>query len=344
MTTNAATPLVGEATLQRLRQPNGMTAVRYFLALSLIATHFCVLAGLPLAWWVDGDMVVKSFFVISGFFVLYSYLRTGDVKQYARRRFLRTYPLYFVVVAGSTALGCLFSTLPAGQYFTHPQTWRYLLCNALFLNFAEPSLPGVFTANVMPEVNGSLWFMKVLVGFYILLPFIVWLLRRYGRVSVLAVLFLLSVGYTEWCRHLYATTGQRIFDLLHHQTPGYLPYFLAGMAALLFFDRLRRHLGWWWVVAVGIELTARLADFPLIIHLKPVTYAVVLFTAGWFVRPLRVLHRVPDITYGMYLIHVPVIQALLQECRGTTPWLLLASATAITALLAYYGWLLTKTK
>lgn len=338
MIPHPAPPLINDATQRFLSSPNGMTAVRYILAFSLVAAHFCVLSGIPLVWPVDGDMVVKSFFVISGFFVLYSYLRINDVKRYTLRRFRRTYPLYLTVVVSCTVFGCLFSTLSVGDYFTHAQTWRYLLYNALFLNFAEPSLPGVFTANEMSAVNGSLWFMKVLVLFYAILPVIVWLMRRWGRLTVLSVLFVLSVVYLELCDHLYATTSREIFNLLRHQTPGYLPYFIAGMAVLLYLEHFRKTIGWWWLAAAAIALIAVYAGFTPIVYLKPVVYAVVLFTFGLFVRPLRVSHRVPDITYGMYLIHFPVIQALLQEWQGATELWLFVGAVAITLLLSYLCW------
>lgn len=338
MTHRRNSHLISDETQRVLSSPNGITAVRYVLALSLIATHFCVLANIPLVWPVDGDMVVKSFFVISGFFILYSYLRTDDVRRYARRRFHRTYPLYIIVVASCTFLGFLFSTLPVGDYFTNAQTWRYFLFNALFLNFAEPTLPGVFTSNYMPAVNGSLWFMKVLVVFYAILPAIVWLMRRWGRLTVLTILFFLSVVYLELCDHLYTTTGREIFNLLRHQTPGYMPYFIAGMAAMLFFERFRKQIVWWWVAAATIEMIAIYANFPPIVYFKPVAYVVVLFTFGMWFRPLRVMNRVPDITYGMYLIHFPVIQALLQECRGATELWLFVGATVITLVLSYLCW------
>lgn len=68
MTPHPTPTLINDATQRFLSLPNGMTVVRYVLAFSLIATHFCVLSGIPLVWPVNGDMVVKSFFVISGFF------------------------------------------------------------------------------------------------------------------------------------------------------------------------------------------------------------------------------------------------------------------------------------
>lgn len=264
------------------------------------------------------------------------------MKRYALRRFHRTYPLYLTVVVSCTIIGCLFSTLPAVEYFTHAQTWRYLLYNAIFLNFAEPSLPGVFTANEMSAVNGSLWFMKVLVLFYAILPVIVWLMRRLGKLTVLSVLFVLSVVYLELCDHLYATTSREIFNLLRHQTPGCLPYFIAGMAVLLYLEHFRKYLWGWGVTALTIWLLTQYAHCPAVVYLSPMVYAVVLFSLGLFLRPLRLFSHVPDITYGLYLIHSPVIQALLEECKGAIPWVLFTSATIITALLAYLGWQMTE--
>ena len=297
----------------RIRGDNGFTAIRYVLALSLIVTHYAVLTRQEPVWPINGDVVVKGFFTITGFLATYSYLRSTNVKEYAWKRFRRIYPPYLVVVLACFLLGWTVSTLSVSDYFSSDQSYRYLLYNAVFLNFMEPSLPGVFTDNAMTAVNGSLWFMKVQVLFYCCIPFICWLMRRFGRWRTLLVLWLLSMAYIMLCRHFFDTTDNPLFEILQHQLMGQLPFFLGGMTMLLLFERLQDKL--WWVVACGAAVTVVLlaVSHPwLHLLLEPVAYACLIVGLAYACRPLALLHHVPDFSYSLYLMHFPIIQVLIQ--------------------------------
>ena len=322
--------------MSQVSSANGMPFIRYFLAFSLIATHFCVLADKPLVWPIIGDHVVKSFFVIAGFYATYSYLRSGNLMTYAKKRFLRTYPLYFCVVALCTVFGWVFSTLSLGEYFTSGQTLRYFLSNVCFLNFVEPSLPGVFTENFTSAVNPSLWFMKVLVMFYAVVPLMVWLMRRLGKWPVLLLFLVVGIAYREVCLYLYESTGIQSYATWSHQLPGQLPYFLAGMAVILYFDVFCRY--WRPVLTGGMLLGLTYIESRPLSYLWPLVYAVFIIGIAYFLRPLPSLRRYPDITYGLYLIHAPVVQAYLQCLPDTEPLLLFGMVVVTTVILAYVGW------
>jgi hypothetical protein len=62
----------------------------------------------------------------------------------------------------------LFSNISTSEYFRSPQLFKYFIVNVFFMNFLQPSLPGVFVENGSQAVNGSLWTIKLEIGFYIL--------------------------------------------------------------------------------------------------------------------------------------------------------------------------------
>ena len=107
------------------------------------------------------------FFILSGFWITISLFRSNSVKEYVVKRIKKIFPMYLIVIITFSILFYYFSNLSFSEYFTSSDYWKYLLCNVLTLNFIQPSLHNVF--NNVP-VNGSLWTIKVEIGFYILLP------------------------------------------------------------------------------------------------------------------------------------------------------------------------------
>ena len=78
-----------------------MGFLRFLLALSVLAAHSGTLFGLNL---LPGDMAVEAFFIISGFYMAMvlneKYFATVNYyKLFITNRFLRIYPLYWIVLA-----------------------------------------------------------------------------------------------------------------------------------------------------------------------------------------------------------------------------------------------------
>ena len=162
--------LLNEKSRELLKKGNCFDFMRYFFAVSLIIVHFCTLADVDQFWIITGPIRVKAFFIISGFLVFYSYIKREDLKDYIEKRIRRILPPYFLVVISCVLLGFFITSLSKQDYVTSKETYKYLISNFSFLNFIQPTLPGVFESNPMPAVNGSLWTMKVEVMFYVSVP------------------------------------------------------------------------------------------------------------------------------------------------------------------------------
>lgn len=141
----------------RLRA-NNFDLLRLLFAGTVCLVHVHGLSGFselePVTRILSSGMAVKAFFVVSGFLIFMSFERSSSLWAYARKRVRRIYPAYFTVVM-LCAIGLVaVSSYNIEDYFS--SAWlKYVVANLFFLNFLHPTLPGVFEANKIPEVNGA---------------------------------------------------------------------------------------------------------------------------------------------------------------------------------------------
>lgn len=161
---------------------NAFNFIRLICALIVIYEHSVILTEMKVLPLNLRSVAVNVFFILSGFWVTLSYLRSSSVKEYAKKRCNKIFPLYFTVVILSAILLVFFSNLSAKDYFTNSEFYKYLIANLTTLNFIHPTLPGVFEGLALGgSVNGSLWTIKIELGFYIILPLIVYLINKMSK-------------------------------------------------------------------------------------------------------------------------------------------------------------------
>lgn len=318
---------------------NNFDLLRFALAGIVVLFHVHVLSRSEslafLSRFLSPDIAVKGFFVVSGYLILRSWDGSKGLTDYASKRIRRVYPGYAAVVLGCALLGTLVSALPAGQYFSW-QWLRYITANLLFLNFLAPTLPGVFVQNPEATVNGALWTLKIEVMFYAIVPLLAWLIRRYGAVTITVTIYVLSVAYSLTMLHLAETSGRSILSILAHQLPGQLSFFMSG--ALLYYKEpsIRR----WLPVAAPASVALLALHHPLIdATLRPflLGITVIYFAIGF--PYLGNFGRFGDFSYGIYIIHFPVLQWLVsQGWFGVAPLGTLLVACAVILALAIVSW------
>ena len=162
---------------------NAFNFIRLICALIVIYEHSVILTEVKVLPCLNlRSVAVNVFFILSGFWVTLSYLRSSSVKEYAKKRCNKIFPLYFTVVILSAILLVFFSNLSAKDYFTDSEFKKYLIANLTTLNFIHPTLPGVFEGLALGgSVIGSLWTIKIELGFYIILPLIVYLINKMSK-------------------------------------------------------------------------------------------------------------------------------------------------------------------
>ncbi len=329
---------------------NNLDCLRLLLASIVALFHVSALTNLdafsPLGTYLSPHFAVKSFFVISGLLIYRSYTRSSSAGSYYEKRIRRIYPAYFtVIVLSAVALSCL-SSLPLARYFVSAGFWKYLGANLLFLNFLAPSLPGVFSSNAMNSVNGALWTLKIEVAFYIFVPCMHYLCTRFGTKRVVAAVFLLSCAWrygfgilAAWKESSLSYAGQgtrNIYSELQVQFPSQLTYFTIGILLLLYFDKLQPNI----VKVALVSLCLFLMD-----HWFMKGYLDVLWIAGFvfvfgFWRYFGNFAKYGDISYGTYIVHWPVLQAMIAcgLAARFSPALFLSAAMILIFLAAFLLW------
>lgn len=279
---------------------NNFTLLRLLLAVMVVFGHFKLLTGGASSHFPFNlaDAGVDCFFVVSGFMITGSVERSRSVSAFYMRRVFRLMPMYVFVVLAQTVV--LVSLLPDGPLSAMRQATSYVICNLLFANFLQPDIGGILQANLaVASINPSLWTLKIEIGFYLVVPLIYMAVQRWGW-PVLAVLFAASASFEIVTLHLG-------LDRYAKQLPGQLQFFALGMALYLYGSRIR--IGP--LVAVAVSVGFLLAwtwlwPIPAVVRPLIVGAFVFCFALRLPIPPLRA-----DLSYGVYLLHGPVIQTLL---------------------------------
>jgi len=295
--------------------PNNMGMVRYLLAFAVVVAHFNGLVGADIRFPFTSYTAVGGFFALSGFLIYGSYLRKRNLRAYIVSRMVRLLPAYFFIVL-ACAFGLVFvSSLSAQQYFTSPEFWKYLGANLTFMNFLQPTLPGVFDGLESPAVNGSLWTLKIEWMLYLSVPLTVWVVSKLkGRATLtFLMIFLISVAYRIVFRHLYEATGVQIYEILGRQMFGQLTYFYCGVLIYYWFDVFMRYR------RVLLPVSLILILFPvhrydLDILIDPVAFSTFVICLSMWGKWGTWEGKRDNVSYNMYLVHCPICQ--LAACFG----------------------------
>jgi len=235
------------------------------------------------------------------------------------------------------ALGlALASARPLAEYFSF--AWlKYVAANLVFLNFLQPTLPGVFEANHLAAVNGALWTLKIEVMFYVSVPVLAYAFRKAPRLPAMALIYGASVAYFGLLTAAAERTGSGLYHELARQLPGQLSYFMSGAFLyyyLPFFERNKVYL----LMAAGAALAIdRFVPMPA---LEPFALAAVVVFFGLFPY-VGNFGKYGDFSYGAYILHFPIIQLFVQaDWFSDSPGLFLAAvvvAVAAGAVLMWHG-------
>ena len=288
---------------------NNLTLVRLILAVIVVFVHFYYLLDLN-SWLIENSLIssrfaVEAFFVISGYLIFMSYDNSKDFSEYMSKRLYRIYPAYLVVILSCSFLLFFLSTKSFSEYFSF-ELLKYFISNLLMLNFLEPTLPGVFLENKSPAVNGALWTLKIELIFYLCVPLIVFLIKKYGFLKVFCSLYLISEMYIFLMGLLIERNGN--FSALLHQFPAQLRFFMFGSLFYYYGDKLFESRNALFILGLSASLINLLYDFDI---LRPLSSGLLMMVLSLYL-PFYKIDKYGDYSYGIYIFHFPLIQIFIE--------------------------------
>jgi peptidoglycan/LPS O-acetylase OafA/YrhL len=299
---------------------------------------------------------VPIFFAISGFLIMQAYERAADVRSYARNRILRVFPGLWVCFAMSLGLLGAFGMLTS-DFVSTPSFSLWIAGQLTVVQFYNPEALRRFGVGV---VNGSLWTIPVELQFYAVVPLMHWLSARssIGRRTATSILALATLGsFSLWLLTQTGPVESMWQKLLQVTLAPNLFMFLFGVMLLRHWTSVKQLVegrGWLWL---AVYLGARLVQTVV----QAAAPGAVMMVASWTMAFVSFallalatislaftnraasakLLRGHDLSYGMYIFHMLVLNTFVQlGLRGK--FALLAPAVLCTALLAAGSWLMVE--
>lgn len=311
-----------------------LTGLRGLAAAIVFISHAAIAGFLPSPLGHGfGQVGVMIFFVLSGYLMSHLYIKrpftAANVRSYAAARVGRVVPLYLAVVAVSIVV---FNFVWADfRYALDLDEPGVLLRAALFLN-----------------APFELWTIPVEIQFYVTFIAAWWLYGRLGRMAIVLVAVLVTAPALFYMAVYQATPtilptygfafflGALTADLMpiiQSRLGGRVPSLTGAVFLVLLFlntPELRERVGLTIVDPSQVFLST---------WLDPITWVIVygLFVSCLLTLPsLRLLDSRPfvqlgNISYGLYLLHYPIIE-IVDRTIGNSPLGLITAAVASCGL------------
>ena len=307
---------------------NAFAFLRMVLALLVIATHCFTLGGVgtdPLGRITEGrhslgEIGVAIFFLLSGFLITRSGLRSRTVGRFFWHRFLRVFPGYWVcLVVTAFLFSPLFEFIRHGGVFSADGSWAYLRGNwAMFhlngfsiigvMNFHPSTIGSALNGNPHPwGINGSLWSLPYECTCYLILGLFAFagILRR-GRLGIVLLYFGLWTLYAFSC--LDPEYFEECFPYLMFQPLVLLTlYFSAGCVCYLYRESIPASKVLFGACLVLLMAGLAFGSFGLV---APIALSYVFMCLAFWV-PIRRFDAWGDFSYGTYIYAFPVQQGLV---------------------------------
>ncbi|MFT3719908.1 acyltransferase family protein [Pseudorhodoferax sp.] len=345
--------------MEQSHSHNNFDLVRLFAATQVVLVH--VVSWMPDLRH-DGWLRVLSlfpgvpiFFFISGFLIGGSWRRNPNAPAYVASRVLRIFPALWVACLFNLVLLLLLFTGPLLDNLGTVVGWM-----AMQLSFLQSWNPPFLRTYGMGVANPVLWTIPVELAFYVVLP-VLWVLgQRLARprtvlLGTAGLSLLLCWWATDWLspHDPHVEMLRKVMTVSPVSFVSWLWMFLLGVLAQLEFERLRPWVagraGRFLALAAAVGGLSLVVDLPPLLHL-PGNEIGVLNALANGLACLAFAYSYPglaarwlrgyDVSYGVYLYHMPICNALI--VLGWAGWQGGALVLAGTAVCAVLSWVLVE--
>ena len=321
---------------------NNFNLIRLFAAMQVAIVHSAGHLNINIQYLKFLDLLpgVPIFFFISGFLIIKSF-KKNKLKNFFFNRILRIYPaLYFCFIL--TFLSILFSQYLNNIDINYYQLFLWLVTQLSFFQFYNPDFLRGYGVGV---ANGSLWTISVEVQFYLLTFFIsLLLLNKYKKLLIVIFGIIIFLNIQNSIFNEKITFFSKLFNVSFFP---WLYMFLWG-CYLESNERLQKKIknyNIFIIIFIFIVLNYFCSELDIFRGrtnaLNPVEFfflSLIIFKIAYIkIKIPENFFTNNDISYGIYLYHMPIVNFLIYK-NLTKTYLLLALCITLTMLLATISW------
>jgi peptidoglycan/LPS O-acetylase OafA/YrhL len=286
---------------------------------------------------------VAIFFVISGYLILQSVMKTDSILSYFWKRTLRIFPgLLVVLLLCVFILGPIVTSLSISDYFSSSSSYKHLY-SATIYNISHLSLQGVFETNPNQAVNGSLWTLQYEFTCYNFIALIIFFFKSIDKIKpyLIVCLYVLIISFRIYLGERYFwfnysssfLAGMNIMYLYE-----WMIYFMSGMILYLFGMKYN---------CMFLTLGIILSLYTILLFFDQINFAritiyflipLIVFVIAFKVPQISELSKYGDISYGMYIYAYPIQQLILHYNHKITIELFVVLSILFTIPFAMLSW------
>lgn len=337
--------------LINFKKENNLNLIRLVAALQVAFSHSIAHLDIKAEWLlILNDKFLKYFpgvpifFFVSGFLIYWSFQRnSNNVLQYFKNRLLRIYPaLWFALII--TIFLLFLSTNNFKELVSQYDFIMWFLAQISFFQFYTPEILR-FWGTGTP--NGALWTIVIELQFYLFIPIIYYLVKK--NIALFYSIFILSIGssiYLGFSDPNFLSSkllGVFLFPWLH--------YFLLGVILFMHWEKMKKFIENKFIFWLIIYLVYNLF-FDLYLGINTYSYFII--------SPLNIISDIillfltfsaattknnfgyklisdNDISYGVYIYHMIVINTLITfNLVSNTLYLIIS--LFLSCLLGFISW------
>ncbi|WP_299773699.1 acyltransferase [uncultured Pseudoteredinibacter sp.] len=329
---------------------NNFDLIRLVAAIQVAVYHACVHLGL------DGQESwgfrllelfpgVPVFFFVSGFLISRSFESNSDLGLYVRSRVIRLFPALivcsFVTIVTIVCSGYFGEVnVPVADFLI------WLLAQLTVFQFYDPDFLAGYGIG---QTNGSLWTVYIEIQFYVLIPLVyIFVLSRLSDKWSLLLLIFSAVIFLVFNRIFYLHNEILVYPELFKKT--FLPYLYMFIVGVIFqrkFDFFHNLLAGRFILVFLVYVFTALvltgySGFHLHNEIGPLLFMIlslVVFSFAFSYRTLSgKLLSGHDISYGIYIYHMPVVSFFIYiEFTGNMAFLGFSLLTLTVAILSWFA-------
>ncbi len=317
---------------------NNFDFLRLLFSLFVIVSHSYDLRNMNESDWLYTHtsisfsyLGVRGFFVISGYLIFQSLMRSNGLIDFYWKRILRVFPALFVVLVVTLLILPLLYTNPV-PYLSNKDVWLYLPRNLSLFNL-QYEISGVFEQNPFPKViNGSLWTLRYEIFFYLLISSLFFLKKQIFKIKIILLLFCLLNYLLYFYFRDHSPTSIKL-----HFTDLAVYFFTGSIFAVFNFEQAKNRF---LIFIISLVLCVLCIYFSLILYTKYILLPLLILSFGQAsIYPLnRISSKVGDLSYGIYISAFFIQQLFLNFYPDLAAWKLTILTILVSSFYGYISW------